>query len=137
MDSHYNQNYTINEIEKYLDNIRDCVENGAYSVALNDKRQENKAFIQEYNIRSDKIKEIILQINAKDFCHSLQNTKRGYEDEILYVFVPRVKLFDVNGEEEYVEIYTKFNLIVDSQQRRTVVISFHKRNKPIDYLFRE
>jgi predicted RNA-binding protein with TRAM domain len=30
----------------------------------------------------------------------------------------------------------KFNLIDSESGKRVVVISFHKRNKPIDYLFR-
>ncbi|NLY19228.1 MAG: hypothetical protein GX045_09855, partial [Clostridiaceae bacterium] len=45
-----------------------------------------------------------------------------------------------NGETEkgdYVISYTKFNLIDSESGKRVVVISFHKRNKPIDYLFRK
>ena len=34
------------------------------------------------------------------------------------------------------DIYTKFNIIDLKEGTRVVVISFHKRNKPIDYLFR-
>ena len=52
------------------------------------------------------------------------------------VFVPQVQLFNADGEEETVDIYTKFNVIDMSNGSRTVVISFHKLNKPIDYLFR-
>ncbi|NLL01327.1 MAG: hypothetical protein GX271_11805 [Clostridiales bacterium] len=47
-----------------------------------------------------------------------------------------VQLFNVDGEEETVDIYTKFNIIDLSSGTRTVVISFHKPNKPFDYLFR-
>lgn len=35
-----------------------------------------------------------------------------------------------------VDVYTKFNVIDLPSGSRAVVISFHKRNKPIDYLFR-
>jgi hypothetical protein len=66
----------------------------------------------------------------------LQNTKIGFEHEVLYVFVPQVQLFNADGEEETVDAYTKFNIINMSNGGRTVVISFHKRNKAIDYLFR-
>ena len=41
-----------------------------------------------------------------------------------------------DGDAETVDIYTKFNVIDLPTGKRTVVISFHKRNKPIDYLFR-
>ena len=136
MNPYYNQNYTREQIDTIPDIIKDCVVNNKYTIALNENRQENIGFINEYNIRSDKQKSILLQIKTEDFCHTLQNTKIGFEYEVLYVFVPRVQLFNGDGEEETVDIYTKFNVIDMSNGSSTVVISFHKPNKPIDYLFR-
>ncbi len=78
----------------------------------------------------------MLQIEADDFCHTLQNTNIGFEHEILFVFVPQVQLYNIDGEEEIVDVYTKFNVIDMPNGSRVVVISFHKRNKSIDYLFR-
>lgn len=136
MNPYYNQNYTSEQIDAILDKIKDCVVNNKYTIALNENRQENVDFINEYNIRSDKQKSILLQLRTEDFCHTLQNTKIGFEYEVLYVFVPQVQLFNADGEEETVDIYTKFNVIDMSNGGRTIVISFHKPNKPIDYLFR-
>lgn len=136
MNPYYNQNYTKEDIEVVLDKIKSCVGNGKYTIALNENRQENIDFINEYNIRSNKQKSILLQLKVEDFCHTLQNTKLGYEYEVLYVFVPQVQLFNADGVEEVIDVYTKFNLIDLPNGRRTVVISFHKRNKSIDYLFR-
>lgn len=136
MNPHYNQNYTREEIDTILAKIKVCVEKDRYIISQNENRQENIDFINEYNIRSDKQKSILMKIETDDFCHSLQNTKIGYEYEILYVFVPQVELFNADGEEELVDIYTKFNIIDLPSGARTVVISFHKRNKPIHYLFR-
>lgn len=136
MNPYYNQNYTREEIQNVLDKIKTCVSLVKYTISLNEKRQENIEFINEYNIRSDKQKSILMQIEVEDFCHTLQNTKPGYEYEILYVFVPQVELYNADGEEETVDIYTKFNIIDLPKGNRTVVISFHKRNKSIDYLFR-
>ena len=136
MNSHYNQNYTRKDIDAILAKIKSCVEKNRYTISLNENRQENINFINEYNIRSDKQKAILMQIETDDFCHSLQNTKFGYEYEVLYVFVPQVQLFNPDGEEETVDVYTKFNVIDLPSGNRVVVISFHKRNKPIDYLFR-
>ena len=136
MNPYYNQNYTREEIQNVLDKIKTCVSLGKYTISQNEKRQENIEFINEYNIRSDKQKSILMQIEVEDFCHTLQNTKPGYEYEILYVFVPQVELYNADGEEETVDIYTKFNIIDLPKGNRTVVISFHKRNKSIDYLFR-
>lgn len=136
MNPYYNQNYTREQIDTILDKIKDCVVNNKYTIALNENRQENVDFINEYNIRSDKQKSILLQLRPEDFCHTLQNTKIGFEYEVLYVFVPQAQLFNADGEEETVDVYTKFNVIDMSNGSRTVVISFHKLNKPIEYLFR-
>lgn len=136
MNQHYNQNYTRKEIDEILSKIKSCIENDHYTIAQNENRQENIAFINEYNIRSDKQKSILMQIKTDDFCHSLKNTKLGYEYEVLYVFVPQVHLFNSLGEKELVDVYTKFNVIDMPSGNRVVVISFHKKNKPIDYLFR-
>lgn len=136
MNSYYNQDYTREEIDAILEKIKSCVKNNRYTISLNENRQENIDFINEYNIRSDRQKSILMQIQTADFCHSLQNTKIGYEYEVLYVFVPQVQLFNADGEEETVDVYIKFNVIDLPSGSRAVVISFHKRNKPIDYLFR-
>ena len=136
MNPYYNQNYTKNEIREVLQIIKNCVVNNNYTIAMNENRQENIDFINEYNIRSNKQKHILLKLQIDDFCHTLQNTKLGYEYEVLYVFVPQVNLFNSDGIEEVIDVYIKFNLINIPNGTRMAVISFHKRNKPIDYLFR-
>ena len=134
--SHYNQNYTREEIESVLLKIKECVETGRFQISMNENRQENINFINEYNIYPKKRKEILMQISIEDFCHTLQNTKIGYEHEILYVFVPQVEMFNALGEKEKIDIYTKFNVIERLNGNRTIVVSFHKLNKPIEYLFK-
>lgn len=136
MNSYYNQNYAEEDINKILEIIKECIQNNNYTIAMNKNRQENIDFINEYNIRSDRQKLILLQLQTNDFCHTLQNTKVGYEYEVLYVFVPQVNLFDADGIEAIVDIYIKINIINTPSGNRVAVISFHKRNKPIDYLFR-
>ncbi len=136
MNQHYNQNYTRDEIDAVLAKIKTCVDNDNYVISQNENRQENIDFINEYNIRANKQKSILMRIETEDFCHSLQNTNIGYEYEVLYVFVPQVGLTNSDGIEEIVDIYTKFNIIDMPSGTRTVVISFHKKNKPVDYLFR-
>ena len=67
---------------------------------------------------------------------TVPNTKAGYENEVLYVFVPQVRLFEAVGEGVVEDIYIKINMLDTSRGNRTVVISFHKRNKPIQYAFK-
>lgn len=133
---YYNQNYTREKIEDVLSIIKECINAGRFNIAMNENRKENQDFINEYNIYPKKRKEILMQISVDDFCHSLQNMKAGYECEVLYVFVPRITLANALGKQESIDIYTKFNVIKGKNGRRTIVISFHKLNKPISYLFR-
>lgn len=136
MNQYYNQNYTREQINDILKDIKDCIRSNRYSISMNINRQENINFIEEYRIDSRKQKDILLNLEVEDFCHTLQNTKIGYEYEVLYVFVPQVELFNAEDELEVVDIYLKFNIISIASGKRTVVISFHKKNRAIDYLFR-
>ena len=137
MDSYYNQKHTYDEIATLLEKIKGFINKGEFHIACNKNRKENQGFLAEYRINRKKQKYILMKIKTEDFCHSLQNTKIGHEDEVLYVFVPQVKLYNAEGEEEAVDVYTKFNIIDKQSGGRVVVISFHKRNKPINYLFRQ
>lgn len=136
MNQHYNENHTKEQIYIILQTIKDCIRENRYVISKNENRQENVDFINEYNLTSKKQKEILLRIEPEDFCHTLQNTNLGFEHEILYVFCPQAMLFNFEGDEELVDIYTKFNIIDIASGKRVVVVSFHKRNKPIGYLFR-
>ncbi|MBU3217235.1 hypothetical protein LL033_25180 (plasmid) [Clostridium estertheticum] len=132
---HYNENYTKQEIDVLLLKIKDCVNRNKFTVEQNKNRQENKKLIENYNLSHSKIKAILLNIETTDFCYSLQNKKIGYEYEILYVFCPQRTLFNILGEEEFVDIYTKFN-IIEYDNNIVYTVSFHKKNKLINYLFR-
>lgn len=136
MSEHYNYNYTKEEIDVILIKIKDCVNHNKFTIEQNKNRRENIQFIREYNLTSSKQKTILLSIETTDFCHSLQNTNIGYEYKTLYVFCPQRTLFDAFGEEEFIDIYIKFNIIEYDDNKRVVTISFHKRNKPMDYAFR-
>ncbi len=136
MSSHYNQHYTLAEIESLTKTILYCIKQNHFTIALNENREENRFLMINYNLNSSKQKEILLSIKPEDFCHSLQNTKNGYEHEILYVYSPQASLYNFDGNEELLDLYLKFNIIEYSKGKRVVVISFHIRNKPIDYWFR-
>lgn len=136
MSEYYNQGYSYGEIESLLKTIQNCIRENRYIIAKNENRQENIDFINKYNLISSRQKILLLNIVAEDFCHSLQNTKPGFEHEILYVFCLQAKLFNIDDIEENVDIYIKFNLVENKDNIRVIVISFHKRNRLIDYLFK-
>lgn len=88
MNPNYNQNHTREEIDSVVKRIHRCVAAVKYIISMNNKRKENMDFINEYNIRTEKQKSILMRIRTEDFCYSLKNTNVGFENEILYVFAP-------------------------------------------------
>ncbi|HHT71088.1 MAG TPA: hypothetical protein GX016_05880 [Firmicutes bacterium] len=136
MNPYYKLDFSKGQIVATLQVIHDCVSKNRYIISKGSNRQQNEDFIRHYNLTSTKQKRILLNIAPEDFCHALQNTNLGFEHEVLYVFCPQVVLSNLDDNEETVDVYTKFNIIDYSEEKRVVVISFHKRNKPICYLFR-
>ena len=136
MNQYYNQNYTKDEICPILKTFKDCIRENHFIISKNKLRQENINFINQYNLNSKKLIKILLEIEADDFCHTLQNKNVGFEHETLYVFCPQAELFNSDDEKELIDIYIKINIIDLASSKRVVVISFHKRNKQIQYPFR-
>lgn len=134
MKNNHNTNYTYQQVESILLGIKDCVQRGRYSISLNSNRKDNLDFIAKYKLQQKDQKKILLGIKTEDFCYALPNEHRGYEHEILYVFVPEVNLIDAFGKDRKVAVYVKFNFIHDNDY--TVVVSFHELHFPIDYLFK-
>lgn len=127
--------FTEDEIKAYLEELKKLILNNQYIIS---RREENDAFAYEYRIDSAKEREILLNLQYSDFCYAASNynTKPEFANEILYVFCIKYEL-DHWGTSEVVEVYIKTNLT----QTRTgndfiIVISLHKLNNPIKYLFR-
>lgn len=130
----YNTNYTYEEIESVLNEIKSYIKEDKYQVSMNSKRKENREFNVKYNLNSKMRKEVLLGIKVEDFCYTLNNEHKNYEHEILYVFAPKIKFPEMAVQSGEVTIYVKINLIKDEC---AVIISFHELNYPIKYLFRK
>ena len=74
------------DIEQYLSEVKDAVENDRYRLDRNVRRQDNINLFLDYVIDEAKAKEIILSLTVMDFSEILQNEHKGYEHEKLYVF---------------------------------------------------
>lgn len=136
MSQHYDQNYSKEKVTAILKKIQDCIRKGRYTIAKNSNRQENLDFIREYNLISKRQRQILLLIKPEDFCYTLQNKNIGFEHETLFVYCPKVRLFNFDDEEKPVDLYIKFNIVENNAGYLVIVVSFHERNKPIDYCFR-
>ncbi|WP_017208911.1 hypothetical protein [Clostridium beijerinckii] len=130
------KDYSKEQIRNLVEIIKDCVREDMYTISLEENKAENIQFIEEYNINEKKRISILCDIDYKDFCYGLQNVKNGVEQNNLYVFCLQKELYNVEDKREIVDIYLKFNVICNEVNSSRVLVSLHKRNKPITYLFR-
>lgn len=127
-----NCKYKESDIAKLLETIKDYIAKDCFIISLNKNRIENLNFIKEYSLKEEAIKEILLQIETKDFCYSTPNRKPGYEKELLHIFCPTLRLCNIFAEEKLIDVYIKFNILPEN----VIIISFHQKNKDIHYAFR-
>ncbi len=124
----------LKDIEQYLSDVKDAVENNRYRIARNSKRQDNIDLFLDYVIDEAKAKEILLSLAPIDFSGILQNVHKGYEYERLYVFGKDVALLERNGPgEKLVSLYIKVNKL---ENCFVIVISFHEQKSPLTYYFK-
>lgn len=124
------------KVKEYLIKFKKAIIAGNYKIALNENRIENINFIEDYKIDSKKEKEILLDIQYDEFCYAVDNENENFAHEILYIFCKHKEL-DYWGTLEKVDIYIKINMIETWKGVDYVfIVSFHKRNKPIEYLFK-
>ncbi len=122
------------DIEQYLSEVKEAVENDRYRIERNTRRQDNINLFLDYVLDEAKAKEIILSLTAMDFSEVLQNEHKGFEYEKLYVFGKDVILLERNGtEEKTVSLYIKFNKL---ENCFVIVISFHEQKHPLTYYFK-
>lgn len=127
-------NVTIEDVEMYLEDVKEAINAGRYRIAMNENRQDNRDLFMDYVISEEQRKQILLSLEAADFSEIRHNTHKGYEHELLYVFGKDVKLLNRFGsEEEQVSLYIKFNKL---ESLYVIVISFHKQKYPLNYKFR-
>ena len=122
------------DIELYLSEVKEAVENCRYRLDRNARRQDNINLFLDYVINEAKAREIILSLTEMDFSGILRNEHKGFEHEQLYVFGKDVILLERNGtEEKTVSLYIKFNKL---DSCFVIVISFHEQKYPLTYYFR-
>lgn len=126
--------FTIEEIEKYLNEVKALVACDKYRIDRNRKRQDNVALVNSYIIDEKREKQILLSLTPYDFSEVRNNEHAGYEYELLYIFGKDVELLERYGSEvKTVSLYIKFNKLED---RLLIVISFHEQKFPLKYYFK-
>ena len=122
-------NDTKQEIGEFLGKFKILVKNKKFIIPQNDKRLDNRKFIQKYHLNLKKQMQMLLEIQVTDFCYSVDSDKNT--GERLYIFLKDYTL-DNWGILEKVSVYIK---IVIKSEDYTVIISFHEPQKSIKKLF--
>ena len=102
------------------------------STATNDfqisVRGKNKAFLDDYRIKTDKIKEVLLSLSALD-CKAFEaNNNQTYSESLIYIFLKECE-FDRYGEPCKVMVYIKLYITNEKTYDQVIVISFHEDQK--------
>lgn len=131
--------YTKEMVRNLISTIKECAREGRFTISFEGSRYENMQFIEEYNVTEEKIIDIINLLAVEDFCYGLEYMRDGviYNND-LYVFCPIKQLYNIKGQKETVDIYMRFNIIeIESDVNKyRMILSLHKRNKPITYIFK-
>lgn len=122
-------NNTRQEIGEFLEKFKALVKNRKFIIPQNNKRIDNRQFMQKYHLNLKKQIQMLLEIQASDFCYSVDNDKDS--SERLYVFLKEYYL-DNWGIIEKVVVYIKIVIKIEDY---TVIISFHEPQKSIKKLF--
>lgn len=121
--------HTKEEIEEYLRKMKLSINKGRFLVCTTLKNEKNRKFIEKYKLDSNKQKQMLIELEVKDFCYSADDYNNP--SERLYIFCREYELNNW-GILEKVEVYIKISI---KQDDFTIIISFHKPEKNIKRLF--
>jgi Zn-finger domain-containing protein len=116
-----------------LEEMRECVEYDNFVIKRTDK---NKEFISEYALTREMQRDMLLAIAVEDYFNSSES--RNFPEKYVHEFCPLYNLCTVDGKDELVSTYVKFELENDvASGEQAVVISFHSAERPVHYPFTE
>lgn len=126
---------TKEDIEDYLQKVRDSIDSHHFYISMNPKRPDNRAFFATYCCTEADAAAICRGLTYRDFSKRELSRNQYNVGQLLYFFGKKVSLNkridDGTGETE-VEIYIKLDL---KQSGTTICISFHQAVFPINYYF--
>ena len=118
-----------NIVTSYLKNLKEMISKNAKIILS--LRSKNIIFCENYNIKLQDIKNILLDLNINDFCNILKNKSINC-NEILYLFTKVVKIGNMRKK---IQLYIKINKLSDKNV--IIVVSFHKVEHKLKTKFRK
>lgn len=125
------------EVSCYLEKVKLAISKDNYRIAMNDKREDNRALMKNYRISRNDVKKILMNLKVMEFSEKRIVTKEGFEGEELYIFGKDVELFSLfEGRIKKVTLYIKLNKVESDNGEFVYVVSFHEAKFPMKYSFK-
>lgn len=127
----YSQEYSEEEIQKYLDNVKEIMLNKRTVVS---RTKKNIEFENKYPLTNEKVQSMVNELEPKDFGYTMPNDNDDprFCDEILYTFCRTYELIEFGESESCeVELFIKIN----SLKHVCIMVSFHEAEKAFNYCF--
>lgn len=132
----FDQTYSVSEIEDILSQIKKLVQTDRFTISTGENRVKNDDFANEFNLSRADRKELILQIQVRDFCDCVQSPNVYQNHDDYFIFGPQFNLVDFLGDERTVQVYAKFVIATSKTSGlKTIVVSFHEAERPLSYYF--
>lgn len=117
-------NKTKEEINAALCKFKSCVKKGL--IELKYERKKNNDFISNYQLRSSKIRKLLLSIKGDEFNRCEKGLNPEFMNRELWSFLIKRVLYSREDEKKEVIIYIKWCFNSD----KSIVISFHQASYP-------
>jgi hypothetical protein len=117
-------------VEYILEEMMECVEQGNFVIKQTDKNEE---FAFEFSLTTELKSNMLLAIKVEDYFNS--DESRNFPGRYIHEFCPIYNLCNMDGNEEPVDVYVKFEVEEDNTGKQTVIVSLHRAEKEVHYAF--
>jgi hypothetical protein len=117
-------------VEYILDEMMECVEQGNFVVKQTDKNEE---FAFEFSLTTELKRNILLALKVEDYFNS--DESRNFPGRYIHEFCPKYSLCNMEGNEEVVDVYVKFEVEEENTGKQTVVVSLHRAEKEVHFAY--
>jgi len=117
-------------VEYILEEMMECVEQGNFVVKQTDKNEE---FAFEFSLTTELKRNMLLAIKVNDYFNS--DESRNFPGRYIHEFCPIYNLCNMDGNEELVDVYVKFEVEEDNTGKQTVIVSLHRAEKEVHFAF--
>ena len=115
-----------------LNEVIECVEQGNFVVKRTEKNEE---FAFEFSLTTELRRKMLLALRVEDYFNS--DASRNFPGRYIHEFCPKYSICNMDGNEELVDVYVKFEVEEEDTGKQTVVISLHRAENEVYFAFKD